>query len=205
VTGPETAGGDQRVFRLLFVCTANQCRSPMAEVIASHECLVRGIAAEVASAGLMAGGMPASRGATRATAARGLDLSRHESRTVTAELLGMADLVLAMERRHLIQIAELDMGFLERSFTLRGLADLASLLGPRPPAESPGSWIGRAAGARDRATVLAHRPGDDLPDPMGGSRRDYRRTADEIHRRVSRILTMLFPDHPAPAVTSPSG
>jgi protein-tyrosine phosphatase len=186
------------VFHLAFVCTANQCRSPMAATLAARELLRRGIAAEVASGGVLPGGMPASKGAVRTMAERGLDLSSHESHTMDGRLLAWSDLVLTMERRHLIEVAELDLVFLERSFTIRELADLGMLLGPRSADEPPSGWIARAAAARDPARVLSVRSPDDLPDPMGGSRRDSRRAADELEERISTILTNLFPDHPRP-------
>ena len=67
------------MFRLLVVCTANRCRSPMAEVIAADLLAQPGVDAAVASCGAMEAGRAASPGAVRAMAARGLDLSTHLS------------------------------------------------------------------------------------------------------------------------------
>lgn len=87
--------------RLLFVCTGNTCRSPMAAVIARAGAAARDMRVDVDSAGLMAGpGMPAAEHARTVAAARGVDLSGHRAASVTPDSLGLADLVLGMTARH---------------------------------------------------------------------------------------------------------
>ena len=88
---------------ILFVCTANICRSPMAAVLFQR--LAQEKLADqpwcIESAGTWTrGGQPASAGAQAAMRSRGLDLSRHRSREVTREMLASFDLVLTMERAH---------------------------------------------------------------------------------------------------------
>jgi len=85
---------------ILFVCTGNTCRSPMAE------CLLRSLTQEsstrVLSAGVYArAGEPASAGAKRAMQRRGLSLDDHRSQPVTAALLRQADLVVGMSQSHI--------------------------------------------------------------------------------------------------------
>ena len=84
-TIPSAGGG----FRLLFVCTGNTCRSPMAAVIARREAAELGLQGfEVRSAGVGAfEGDRASGGAVRAAARNGLDLSQHGATQLTAELV----------------------------------------------------------------------------------------------------------------------
>ena len=89
--------------RLLFVCTGNTCRSPMAHVIAERMIGRLGWAdAEVRSAGVAAlPGSPASEGAIRAAAEQGLDLTGHRGTPLSRGLLEWADLVLTMSADHL--------------------------------------------------------------------------------------------------------
>ena len=76
---------------VLFVCTGNTCRSPLAEAIAR----ARGV--DAASAGLAAAeGRPASPGALLAAVWRGIDLSGHRSRPVSRALIEQADQVFTM-------------------------------------------------------------------------------------------------------------
>lgn len=96
-------------FRVLFVCTGNTCRSPMAEALARRELARRGWAqVEVASAGVAAAAESrASPGALRAAARQGLDLGSHASRPLTRELVAGADLVLVMSPSHLWAVERL--------------------------------------------------------------------------------------------------
>ncbi len=102
-------GGVPTTFNLLFVCTGNTCRSPMAEAIARRELERRGWTnVAVASAGTgAAGGQPAAEHALSVAAEHALDLAAHRSRGVDAELVDWADLILVMSPSHLWRIAEL--------------------------------------------------------------------------------------------------
>jgi protein-tyrosine phosphatase len=83
-----------------MVCTGNICRSPMAEVILAQRLRQLGLDGEVSSAGLSAVvGAPADPLAQELMLKRGLDLTKHRGRQLSAEMVRGADLVLVMEER----------------------------------------------------------------------------------------------------------
>lgn len=87
---------------VLFVCTGNTCRSPLAEALARHGGRLRRLDLTVASAGTFAvEGAPATGHAMRAAARRGADLSAHRSRPLASDTLTGADLVVAMSPSHI--------------------------------------------------------------------------------------------------------
>lgn len=95
--------------RILFVCTGNTCRSPLAEAIARKVIIERGLSdVEVASAGTSAwDGAAASDGALLVGMERGLDLSQHRAQTLTRDSVRDSDLILAMGPHHLERVEAL--------------------------------------------------------------------------------------------------
>jgi len=87
---------------ILFVCTGNTCRSPMAEAVARAVAAERGLNdLTFASAGTnAAAGSSASDGALLVGMERGLDLSGHRSRPLTRAAVAEADLILVMGEHH---------------------------------------------------------------------------------------------------------
>ncbi|NLF32763.1 MAG: threonylcarbamoyl-AMP synthase [Planctomycetes bacterium] len=146
--------------QILFICTGNTCRSPMAEGLARRllaerlgclpgELPLRGW--YVISAGTMGGaGLPPTEQAVAAAAERGADISGHCSWPATADVIRGSDLILCMTEAHRRQIIQI------------------------------------APAAADRVERLD--PDRDIADPVGGSLEVYRRAIAQIARAVEARL-----------------
>ena len=114
---------------ILFVCTANQCRSPMAEGLMRRKLEREGRAGEIraASAGVDAlDSCRATENSIQAMAARGIDISGHRSRATTDKILQDAALILTMERAHANVLQALFPAHAERVHLLAQMAGLES-------------------------------------------------------------------------------
>jgi protein-tyrosine-phosphatase len=88
---------------IVFICTANIARSPMAQILFNNKMVEMGLKKyyQAESAGSWGvDDIPAAIEGQQVMRQRGLDLSAHRSRVVTQEIIENADLVLTMERGH---------------------------------------------------------------------------------------------------------
>ncbi|SCE94993.1 low molecular weight phosphatase family protein [Micromonospora mirobrigensis] len=177
--------------RILFVCHANLCRSPMAEYLAAK--LMEKLPVEVASAGTAAeDGRAMHPYAAQVAAGTGTDPAGFRSRRLRPEHLLDAGLVLTASRRQRSLCVSLAPAALHRTFTLHQFARLAEAAGR--PAGADGGVLRTAvqAAARCRGRLQPAAPGaDDLFDPIGGTAEDFRRCARQIERAVLPVAALI--------------
>jgi protein-tyrosine phosphatase len=170
--------------RVLFVCSGNLCRSPMAQGLLSAQLRSRGSSVVVSSAGTIAraGELMQSKAAHQ-LCLRQAALPDFRTATLDADMIIEADLILTATRVHRASVVTLDTTSVGRTFTL---AELARLLTdtPIPPSPVSAAALAAAAAARRGQVQPAIGDSDDLQDPYGGSRTAFERCA----RRIEELL-----------------
>jgi protein-tyrosine-phosphatase len=148
--------------RVLFVCTGNTCRSPMAEGML--RAAVKGRAdIEVRSAGVAAiGGGLASPETLALLEERGVQLDGFRSRPVDSQVIDWATHVFAMTRAHLDTLARQFPAAEDKLFLVCEFVDLP----------------GRGVGA-------------DVPDPIGMGRQAYGEVAETLAAAIPGIIGVL--------------
>jgi len=146
---------------VLFVCTGNICRSPIAEGL-FRRLLGNRKDIEVASAGVHAvRGQPPSLYAVQVCEEEGVDISGLRSQPLTAALVDRATHIFAMTGAHLETIEMLFPQGAEKSFLLREF-------------EQPGTTVWR-----------------DVPDPIGLGREVYEDCARIVKNALPSVLTFV--------------
>ena len=177
---------------ILLLCTANVCRSVMAQAMLSARLAERPPPLSVTSAGLLAGGRRPPAEVVAVMAARGVDVAGHVSRRVTAADLAAADLVLGMAREHARHAVVLRSECWPRTFTLSELLRRGRRAGARAPGEPLGDWLARAGRDRGRHDLLGCGQYDDVPDPYGGPLAGYQATASLLDRLTSDLVAQCL-------------
>lgn len=189
-------------FRLLFVCTGNICRSPLAEILARH--LLRGrlggraaTAFEVSSAGVQAvvgsGMHPDSRAELTPWHLEGAHAEQFTARQLRSAMIERSHLVLGATPRHRSAVVELCPAALPIAFGLREFARLAVAVDPD---QLPAHAVARAHALVDlarvqRGLVPPDSDGADIPDPMGRPRTAHRHAAQLTHAAVADIVAVV--------------
>lgn len=186
---------------LLFVCTGNTCRSPMAEglfrLVAGRE----GVSAEARSAGVFAvNGMPISGHAAEILRDKGAT-APPVSQEMTEELAEWADMILTMTTSHKKQVIQQFPGAVDKTYTLKEFAAadseqsriveererLVSELQIKLALQQPISEE-----EKDKLMLLEEiLPDFDIIDPFGGRFEAYRSCAEEIEAAIQRMIGKL--------------
>jgi protein-tyrosine phosphatase len=177
---------------ILVLCSANQCRSPMAAALLIRRLAALRIPVAVRSAGLLQEGEPPSPGAISALASYRLDISGHRSHRVTEADLTWADLILGMSREHVRHAVVTVPGAWLRSFTLKELIRRGAEIGPAKPGEPLADWLARVHEGRQRVALLGDSPVDDVADPTGGPPQVYADTAALLDELMGRLAALCW-------------
>jgi protein-tyrosine phosphatase len=185
------------VLSVLFVCTGNICRSPIAEALFQSRSRELGVPVSVGSAGSWAQrGNPATTNAIISAREMGLEIEEHRARPLRDHLVRETDLILGLAREHFEEVLDLVPEAAPKTFTLKELAALLETLPPAPVHADRDAAVARIAEA-DRLRRSASGPAvrdPDVRDPIGSELFAYRDVAWDIETALDAVLVGLFGD-----------
>lgn len=187
---------------LLFVCTGNICRSPIAERLTRAYFEIDQPAFQdaltVGSAGVAAVvGHPIERSAGLVLSGLGGSPADFAARQLQAADIVVADLVLTMTRQHRGSVLALAPRMMSRTFTLREAAALLATVDLDGLSEEPdftrrGRQLVAALAIKRAARVVGHHgPGDDIRDPIGRDLTTFQRVGDAVAEALLPLLIAL--------------
>jgi protein-tyrosine phosphatase len=187
------APGDGTRDRVVVLCLANRCRSPMAGAMLAREARLHQLPVDVVSAGFGDPGLPATAATIETAGDLDLDLRAHASRTVDRDLLAGADLVLGMERVHVREAVVLEPSVWPHAFTLREAVRRAEGAAPRRAGQPLREWLETLSAGRDRMDLMGSSPDDDVLDPTTDWTVDHATTAALLDDLVRRLVRRAWP------------
>jgi protein-tyrosine phosphatase len=179
-------------FSIVFVCSGNRFRSPLAEAFVRR--LTLGLPVNVSSFGtLELGAAPALAEAAELGVWHGVDLSTHRARQIAGASIEDADVVIGFDQEHIRRAVIDGRAPSGRSFTFRELVSLLEDVEEPETADvvERARQMVREAIARRDADPDALKP-EPFGDPFGKSWRVYREAAAEIRELALKLVTALF-------------
>lgn len=172
--------------RILFVCTANICRSPTAELLARYHFGEEDFVFR--SAGFLRPDRPCAEEIVALLQSAGIDARPHRSYQIDPASIEVAELILTMEGSHVQKVTSIAPEAFVKTVPLKEAAVVLEQI----PSEvvSIEEVLSRLAEGREPRSYLDGTW--DVEDPYGGKARAYRQAVTEIDELVRTVISRLY-------------